>query len=108
VFGTEIDLAGSWPWDIYDAYYNRWVNIGISCAKPRTYTWNHLVLEFQPTSGGMHYVAVTLNGVKHYFNRTYRPKGASASTVDLAFQMDETGSATDYSTWLDKLKLTMW
>ena len=108
VFGTECVLAGSPHWNVYDAYDHRWVSTGISCAKPRAYTWNHLILELQRTSGGMHYVAVTLNGAKHYFNRTYRPKGASASSVDLAFQMDENRYATDYSTWLDKLKLTMW
>ena len=101
-------MAGSPHWNVYDAYDHRWVNTGIGCSKPKAYTWNHLILEFQRTSGGMNYIAVTLNGVKHYFNRTYRPKGASASSVDLAFQMDETGSATDYSTWLDKLQLKMW
>jgi hypothetical protein len=108
VFGTECVLAGTPHWNVYDAYNHRWVSTGISCTRPKAYTWNHLVIEFQRSSGGQHFVAVTLNGVKHYLNRTYSPKGASASTVDVAFQMDENGSATDYSTWVDKLKVTMW
>jgi len=51
---------------------------------------------------------VTINGNKHYFNRSYSPRSSSVSEINVAFQMDLNGSATDYSVYLDKVKLTYW
>lgn len=106
IFGTECTSARIWK--VYSASL-RWVNTGIGCPKPTAYKWHHLTWEFQRTSGGnVQFIAVTLDGVKHYVNRSYAPKSSSASEINVAFQMDGNKYMTDYDTWLDKVKLTYW
>ena len=74
----------------------------------KAYTWNHLTLEVQRINGQAKFIAITLNGNKHYVNRAFNPQGSSVSEINVAFQMDGNSSMTDYSTWLDKVKLTYW
>ncbi|HEU5404059.1 MAG TPA: hypothetical protein VFU86_22075 [Terriglobales bacterium] len=106
IFGAECTSARIWK--VYSASLH-WVNTGIGCPKPTAYKWHHLTWEFQRTSGGnVQFIAVTLDGVKHYVNRTYGPKSSSASEINVAFQMDGNKYMTDYDTWLDKVKLTYW
>lgn len=106
IFGTECTSARIWK--VYSASQH-WVNTGIGCPKPTAYKWHHLIWEFQRTSGGnVQFISVTLDGVKHYVNRTYGPKSSSASEINVAFQMDGNKYMTDYDTWLDKVKLTYW
>jgi len=109
VFGTECVLKGTPHWDVYDPYHRKWIATTVPCKVPKAYSWNHVVVEFHRTTTGMNqFVSVTVNGVKSYFNKTYTPKAGSSSTVNVAFQMDLNRSATAYSVWLDKLKLTSW
>jgi hypothetical protein len=109
IFGTECDFNGTHTWHVYDPYNHVWRSTSIACNRPKAYTWNHLVLEFNRTSTGKTgFVTVSINGAKHYFNRAYAPRSSGASEVNVAFQMDMNGSATDYSVWLDKVKLTYW
>lgn len=106
IFGTECTSARIWK--VYSAS-QKWVNTGIGCPKPTAYKWHHLIWEFQRTSGGnVQFISVTLDGTKHYVNRTYAPKSSSASEINVAFQMDGNKYMTDYDTWLDKVKLTYW
>lgn len=106
IFGTECTSARIWK--VYSAS-QRWVNTGIGCPQPTAYKWHHLIWEFQRTSGGnVQFISVTLDGVKHYVNRTYAPKSGTANEINVAFQMDGNKSMTDYDTWLDKVKLTYW
>ncbi len=46
--------------------------------------------------------------MKKYINRWYASKAVSASELNTAFQMDLKGTGTGYTTWLDKVKLTVW
>lgn len=109
IFGTQCDYKDHKDWDVWDSYNHAWIKTGIPCTAPQAYTWNHLVLEFQRTSDGKaKFIAVTLNGTKSYINKTFSPQGSSAYELNVAFQMDMNGSATDYSTWLDKVKLSAW
>jgi hypothetical protein len=109
IFGTECDFNGTHTWRVYDAYNHVWRSTSIACNRPKAYTWNHLVLEFSRTSTGKTgFITVTINGYKHYFNRSYSPRSSSSSEINVAFQEDLNGSATDYSVWLDKVKLTYW
>jgi hypothetical protein len=109
IFGTQCNIKGGHVWDVYDPYNHAWRHTGISCATPKAYTWHHLVLEFQRTSTPkVNFIAVTINGTKHYFNKLYAPRSSSANEINVAFQMDGNGSMTDYSVWLDKVKLTYW
>ena len=107
IFGTECSIkAGTWK--VYSAS-SKWANTGISCPKPSAYNCHHLIWEFQRTSGGnVQFISVTLDGSKHYINRTYAPKNSSANEINVAFQMDGDKYMTDYDTWLDKVKLTYW
>ena len=107
IFGTEC-VKSSKTWKVYSAA-QRWVETGISCAGITAYTWHHLIWEFERTTGGnVSFIAVTLNGVKHYVNRSYAPKDGTANEINVAFQMDGDKNMTDYDTWLDKVKLTYW
>ncbi len=109
IFGTQCDYKDHKDWDVWDTKNGAWIKTGIPCSPPQAYTWNHLVLEFQRTSGGKAaFVAVTLNGKKSYINRSYYPKSANAYELNAAFQMDGNGSAVDYSVWLDKVRLIGW
>lgn len=107
IFGTECAFkSGVWrTWN----YSTRWQSTGIACKVPTAYKWHHLIEEFERTTGGnVKFVSITLDGVKHYINKIYAPKSANASEINVAFQMDGDKYQTDYSVYLDKVKLTYW
>ena len=54
------------------------------------------------------FISVTFNGVKHYINRSYYPKGGSGSQISVAVQLDGNYLQTDFSLYVDKLALTYW
>lgn len=109
IFGTQCDYKDHKDWDVWDTKNHAWIKTGIPCTAPAAYSWNHLVLEFQRTSNGMaKFIAVTLNGKKSYFNRTYYPQSSGAQELNVAFQMDGNGSGTNYSVWLDKVNMSAW
>ena len=107
IFGHECDFKGSHTWRIWSPSTS-WISTGIGCSVVKAYTWNHLTLEVQRSNGQAKFIAITLNGNKHYVNRAFNPQGSSVSEINVAFQMDGNSSMTDYSTWLDKVKLTYW
>ncbi|HEY3928791.1 MAG TPA: hypothetical protein VGL89_10470 [Candidatus Koribacter sp.] len=107
IFGTQCDLA-SHNYDVYSKA-THWVHTGISCARPTAYKWHHITLEFQRTSGGnVHFVSVSIDGNKHYINRTYAPESSSTKELDVAFQMDGNKYMTDYQTWVEDVSLKYW
>jgi hypothetical protein len=107
IFGTECSMKIG-VWRIWN-YSTHWQSTGVACHPPTTYKWHHLQEEFQRTSTGkVMFVSITLDGNKHYINRTYYPGPSSAKEVNVAFQMDGNKYQTDYSVWLDKVKLTYW
>lgn len=109
IFGTECDFKDKKVWKVYDPSVRKWMTTSIACTVPKAYTWHSLAFEFRRTpDAGTQFVSVTINGQKHYFNRTYPARAASSSTVNVAFQMDGNKYQTDYKVWLDKIKLTMW
>jgi hypothetical protein len=107
IFGHECDFKGSRTWRVWSPSTS-WTSTGIGCSGVKAYTWNHLTLEVQRVNGQSKFIAITLNGNKHYVNRAFNPQGSSVSEINVAFQMDLNSSATDYSVWLDKVKLTYW
>ncbi len=107
IFGTQCAIADG-QWEVWNTAGNYWAKTGIGCAVPPAYRWNHLTLEFARVNGGTQFVAVTLNGVKKYINRWYNSKAVNASELNTAFQMDLKGTGAGYTTWLDKVKLTVW
>ena len=107
IFGHECDFKGSHTWRVWSPSTS-WTSTGIGCSVVKAYTWNHLTLEVQRINGQSKFIAITLNGNKHYVNRAFSPKSSSVSEINVAFQMDGNSTMTDYSTWLDKVKLTYW
>lgn len=108
IFGTQCSMNRG-TFDIYSAA-SHWIHTSISCTAAKTaYKWHHLVWEFERTTGNnVKFVSVTLNGAKHYINKTYAPKASGAKEINVAFQMDGNRSQTNYTTWLDKVTLTYW
>jgi hypothetical protein len=108
IFGTECNLKETGTWRVWDTTAAHWVNTGASC-QPSTYTWNHLTEESQRNSDGSYtFVAITLNGVKHYINYTYWPYSQGGNELNVAFQMDSNYAGADYSVWVDKIALNYW
>jgi hypothetical protein len=107
VFGTECNIA-SGNWDVWANAAGSWKSTGIPCKAPAAYKWHHLTWEFKRTSTQVIYVAFTLDGVKHYVNRTYPAKSSGVHELNVAFQMDLRGNHVAYKTWLDNVKLTYW
>lgn len=107
-FGTQCSIRGSKQWDVWDSYNKKWIHTGIACPAPPTYKWNHLVWEFQRVDGKAKFISVTLNGVKHYINKSYSPHSTSIKELDVAFQMDGNSSGQSYKVWIDKVTLKAW
>jgi len=109
IFGTQCNIKDGHVWDVYDPANRAWRHTSITCATPTTYKWNHLVLEFhRGTNAKTEFIAVTINGAKHYFDRGYDPRSSGVSEINVAFQMDGNKTQTDYSVWLDKVTLSYW
>lgn len=109
IFGTQCVMKGTRRWDVYDPSVRKWIPTSIPCEIPKAYTWQHVVLEFKRTANaGTTFVSVTINGAKHYFNKTYPARAATSSTLNAAFQMDGDKYQTDYKVWVDKMHLKTW
>ena len=107
IFGTQCNIAGG-HWDVWGNKSGNWLSTGIPCKMPSAYKWHHLTWEFKRTSTQLTYIAFTLDGVKHYVNRTYTGKTSSVKELNVAFQMDQKSNHVAYKTWLDKVSLKYW
>ncbi len=108
IFGTQCAIRGSHTWEVWDNVNVKWSSTGVACPAPPTYQWNHLTWELERVNGQLHFISLTLNGVKSYINRYYAPRASSASELNVAFQMDGNYAAMSYKVWLDKITLTAW
>ncbi|MCU1286151.1 MAG: hypothetical protein JWO13_2501 [Acidobacteriales bacterium] len=109
IFGNQCSYRSSGTWDIWDNPNNRWVSTGIACPKLVAYQWSHIVIEAERTGDNkLHYISLTINGVKHYLNWYNSPRGTSWSGITVNYQMDGNYRQDDYSTWVDKFNLTSW
>jgi len=109
IFGTECDFHGARTWRIWDATLH-WQDTGISCTAAQTAkVWHSLRWEFERTSAGKtHFIAVSVDGVRHVVDRFYNPKPSSVRELNVAFQMDGKSTMPDYHVWVDKIKLSVW
>lgn len=108
IFGTECNIKGGHVWDVYDPKGGAWRSTGIYCAQPSAYRWHHIHWELYRDSYKVHYVSLTLDGVKHYVNRSYYARSSSVNEINVAFQMDGDKYQHDYDTWTDKISLKYW
>jgi len=107
IFGTECNIAAG-VWDVYGNADGKWLSTGIPCSRPSAFKWHHLIWEFKRTSTQLTYISVTLDGVKHYVNRTYTGRASSVNELNVAFQMDQRSNPVAYRTWLDNVTLKYW
>ncbi|OLE14338.1 MAG: hypothetical protein AUG89_02350 [Acidobacteria bacterium 13_1_20CM_4_56_7] len=106
IFGTECNIRQYGTWQVWDTAGHHWVNTGIGCDAA-AYNWNHMTWEFQRNGDGSYtFLAVTLNGQKHYVNHTYWPIPNGGNELNVAFQLDSNYAGTEYSVWVDKIGLT--
>jgi hypothetical protein len=109
IFGSQCSYRSAGTWDIWDNPNNRWVSTGIRCPSLVAYQWAHVVLEVERTSGNqLHYIALTLNGTKHYLNWYNSSTATSWKGVTVNYQMDGNYRQQNYSTWVDKMALSYW
>jgi hypothetical protein len=118
IFGIQCDVRASGVWELSAPNSSssslgsmHWASTGIRCPAPPTYKWNHLTLEYERTSSGLvHYIALTINGSKHYLNKYYYHRIAPSSWggITTHFQMNGNYRQDDYSAWLDKYKVVWW
>jgi hypothetical protein len=109
IFGSQCSYRAGDTWDIWDNVHSKWVSTGVSCGALQSNTWNHVVLEFERTSDDqLHYIAMTLNGTRHYLNWYYPSTATTWSGVTVNYQMDGNFQQANYSTWVDKMILNYW
>ncbi len=109
VFGTQCGVNFDQQWDVWDTAGDRWAPTGVPCPAPAANQWHHLTWEYDRDAGSIHYIAVTLDGVKTYVNMTFSAKPWSDSPeLNTAFQMDGDYAMHPYSVWLDNLTVTYW
>jgi hypothetical protein len=104
IFGTECSM-GRHEWDVYDDAGHHWVHSGIACHVSAS-KWHHLTWEFQRTGSQVHYISVTLDGVKHFVNRSFGARPSGVHELNVAFQMDGNRAHNAYKTWLDNVSLS--
>jgi len=107
IFGSQCAVK-SGVWEVWDAANVTWRSTGIPCGPPAAFKWHHLTWELHRTATQTVFVALTVDGVKHFVNRAYNAKAQSSQELNVAFQMDMDGTGTSYSVWLDNVKLTYW
>src|SRR5579864_8624290 len=97
-FGTECK-PGVRIWKIWG---NGTWNTSVTCDL-KAGRWNHVTWEFSHANGGTQFVAVTVNGIKRYVNRTFASQGTGAFYLHPSVQLDGNANRTAYSEWIDKL-----
>jgi hypothetical protein len=107
VYGTQCGVNHDHQWDVWDTAGGHWIPTGIACS-PSAFAWHHVTWEFERSGGRIHFIAVTMDGKKSYVNRWYNSKAWGASEISIAVQLDQRSNHVTYSTWVDKINVTMW
>jgi hypothetical protein len=108
IFGTQCDIKGAGAWDVWDTAGHGWVNTGVPCSAPSAYQWHHLTWELYRDDYQTHFVALTLDGAKHYVNMAFWVQPSNVSEINVAFQMDGDYVQHGYDAWLDNVTLSYW
>lgn len=97
-------------WRLWDNAGVRWVDTSIACPRPTAYQWTKVVFEGKRQDGKIIFVSITVNGVKHYINRSFYPKkmSTSNSSITVHFQLNGNATQTDYSVWGDNFRVHYW
>lgn len=107
-FSTQCSF-GSKVWRVWDSKNGGWVSTGIACNRPPARTWQHVTFEYKRSSGKAVFVSITVNGQKHYVNKSFYPQAnKTGESVGIHFQLNGNSSQTDYTVYADKMKLSIW
>jgi hypothetical protein len=114
-FTCSVKSGGVWKISVPDDSTSsmaemHWSSTGIACPTPPAYKWNHVNFEAERTSSGMiHYISLTVNGTKHYINKTVYARKAPSDWNGLTTHVQLNGDSkqTDYSVWIDRYKVTV-
>jgi hypothetical protein len=105
IFGTECDFRGTGTFRVWNGPAHNWASTGIGCPVPSP-GWHHLTWQFQRSGGQAHFVSVNLDGNGHDVGMAFDGLGESGSGLDVAFQIDLTGSGGSQTVWLDNVGLS--
>ena len=107
-FSTQCSFSNG-QWSVWNSKYGGWVKTGIACTRPPAHTWQHVVFEYQRANGKAVFVAITINGNKHYVNKSFYPQSKSGDgSIGIHFQTNGNTTQADYTTWIDKLSFYYW
>jgi hypothetical protein len=97
-------------WRLWDNANGHWVNTSIACTRPTAYKWTTVTFEGQRANGKIVFVAITINGTRHYLNKSFGPKqmSYSSSSTIVHFQLNGDKNQTDYSVWGDQFTAKYW
>ena len=110
IFGSQCSYRAGDTWDIWDNVKSHWVSTGVSCGALQSNTWNHVVLEFERTTDNQ-FALHRHDAQRHpslpqlVLPHRPRPRGMA---VTVNYQMDGNYQQANYSSWVDKMKLTYW
>jgi hypothetical protein len=107
-FSTQCSF-GNKQWSVWDSKNGGWVKTGIACTRPAARTWQHVIFEYQRANGKAVFVSITINGTKHYVNKSFYPQAKSGDgSVGIHFQSNGDATQQDYTTWIDSMKFIYW
>ena len=107
-FSTQCNFS-SGEYRVWDSKNSKWVSTGIGCSRPPAHTWQHVVFEYSRSGGHANFLSITVNGNKHYVNRSFSPlKQKQSDSVGIHFQLDGDAHQDDYKVWADCITLTYW
>jgi hypothetical protein len=108
IFGTQCNIKDGGVWDVWTGAGGHWLHTGIACSAPSAFTWHHLTWELQRSDTRATFVALTLDGAKHYVNMSFDQVPSGVHEINVAFQMDGDFVQHAYSVWLDNVTLSYW
>ena len=97
-------------WRVWDNARGTWVNTSVGCPRPTAYKWTGVNFEGHRANGKVYFDAITINGTKHYVNKSFNPKpmSSSSSSVTVHFQLNGGKSTAGFDAWGDRFSLTYW
>ena len=105
-FSTQCSFASK-MWRVWDSYNRRWTDTGIACTRPAAYKWTNAVFEYARQDGRAKFLSITINGTKHYVNKSFAPQpNVDGSSIGIHFQLNGNRYQSDYSVWADKFTLS--
>jgi hypothetical protein len=107
-FAWQADYGGGF-WRTFDYGLKRWDSTPISFAGFTPGTWHHILAEYHNdlTAHMVYHDALTVDGTRYLVNMTHNAfeSGASDQFTN-AVQLDANSTATRYSVYVDKVRIT--